>query len=74
MQAVGYFLCSQSLLISTLDYGRNDSLVKLLYSIAHDNLDQLVGEEAERLEAINKICSISEIQLREIKKMPRKRR
>lgn len=68
LQAVGYFLCSQSLLISTLDYGRNDSLVKLLYSIAHDNLDQLIGEEAERLEAINKICSISEVQLREIKK------
>ncbi|KAI7897586.1 uncharacterized protein BX663DRAFT_444794 [Cokeromyces recurvatus] len=55
-------------MISAIVYGKNDSFVKLLYSIAHDNLDQLVGEEAEKLEAINKICSISEIQLRKIKK------
>lgn len=67
LRAIGYFLCSQSLSISTLEYGRNDSLVKLLYSIAHDNLDQLIGEEAEKLEAIDKICSISEIQLHKIK-------
>ncbi|ORE18894.1 hypothetical protein BCV71DRAFT_178751, partial [Rhizopus microsporus] len=47
LQAVGYFLCSQSLSISTLDYGKNDFFVRLLYSIAHDSIEQLVGEEAE---------------------------
>lgn len=35
LQAVGHFLCSQSLSINTLDYGKNDSLIKLLYTIAH---------------------------------------
>jgi hypothetical protein len=74
LRAIGFFLCSQSLSISTLDYGKNDFFVRLLYSIAHTNLEQLIGEEAEKLEAINNICSGSEIQLREIKKMPGKRR
>ncbi|KAL4211507.1 hypothetical protein AB4K20DRAFT_1976633 [Rhizopus microsporus] len=46
-EPVGYFLCSQSLSISTLDYGKNDFFVRLLYSIAHDSIEQLVGEEAE---------------------------
>ncbi|KAI7906750.1 uncharacterized protein BX663DRAFT_534801 [Cokeromyces recurvatus] len=55
LRAIGFFLCSQSLSISTLDYEKNDSFVKLLYSIAHDNLDQLVGEEAEKLDAIRDI-------------------
>lgn len=72
LRAIGYFLCSQSLSIITLDYGRNDSLVKLLYSIAHNNLDQLIGEEAEKLEAIDNICSIGEIQLHKIKQCLKK--
>ncbi|KAI8972474.1 hypothetical protein BDB01DRAFT_704406, partial [Pilobolus umbonatus] len=47
LQAVGYFLRSESLSISALDYGKNNYFVRLLYSIAHDNLEQLVGKEAE---------------------------
>lgn len=67
LQALGYFICSQSLSISTLDYGKNDKSVRLLYSIAHANLEQLSGEEDEKLEAINNICSSSQIQLHKIK-------
>lgn len=68
LKAIAHFLCSQSLSINTLEYGKNDSLVKLLYSIAHDNLGQLIGEEAENWEAINNICGITEIQLHKVKK------
>jgi hypothetical protein len=68
LQALSYFICSQSLSISTLDYGRNDKSVRLLYSIAHANLEQLSGEEDEKLEAISNICSSSQIQLHKIKR------
>ncbi|KAI9483767.1 MAG: hypothetical protein EXX96DRAFT_616733 [Benjaminiella poitrasii] len=52
LQAVGYFLCSQFLSTNTLDYGKNDSFIKLLYTIAQANLDQTMGEETEKLEAV----------------------
>lgn len=68
LQAVGHFLCSQSLSINTLDYGKNDSLIKLLYTIAQGNLDQIMGEETEKLEAVKNIYDISEIQLQKVKK------
>ncbi|KAI7871955.1 uncharacterized protein EV154DRAFT_556542 [Mucor mucedo] len=68
LQAVGHFLCSQSLSINTLDYGNNDSLMKLLYAIAQRNLDQIIGEETEKLEAVKNICDISETQLQKVKK------
>ena len=48
LQAVGYFICSQSLSISTLDYEKNNKSVRLLYSITHANLEQLSGEEDEK--------------------------
>lgn len=44
LQALGYFICSQSLPINTLNYGKNDKSARLLYSIAHANLEQLRGE------------------------------
>ncbi|KAI8090344.1 hypothetical protein BDF21DRAFT_320822, partial [Thamnidium elegans] len=50
-----------------LDYGKNDKTVKLLYSIAHTNLEQLSGEEEEKLEAISNICNSNQIQLQKIK-------
>ncbi|KAG1225569.1 hypothetical protein G6F35_003340 [Rhizopus arrhizus] len=68
LQALGDFVCSQSLSMSTLDYGKNDEWVKLLYSIAHDNFKQLSGEENEKLESISNICSSSQIQLHKIKR------
>ncbi|GAA5799980.1 hypothetical protein HPULCUR_005401 [Helicostylum pulchrum] len=68
LQALGHFICSQSLSMSTLDYGKNDKWVKLLYSIAHANLKQLSGEEEEKLEAISNICSSSQIQLHKVKR------
>lgn len=68
LQALGYFICSQALSISTLDYGKNDKTVKLLYSIAHANVEQLSGEEDEKLEAISNICNSSQIQLQKIKR------
>ncbi|KAG0735655.1 hypothetical protein G6F62_008531 [Rhizopus arrhizus] len=52
LQALGDFVCSQSLSMSTLDYGKNDEWVKLLYSIAHDNFKQLSGEENEKLRCL----------------------
>ncbi|EIE84381.1 hypothetical protein RO3G_09091 [Rhizopus delemar RA 99-880] len=39
------------------------TLIKLLYTIAQGNLDQIMGEETEKLEAVKNICDISEIQL-----------
>ncbi|KAI8641165.1 hypothetical protein BD408DRAFT_433503 [Parasitella parasitica] len=68
LQALGHFICSQSLSLSTLDYGKNDKWVRLLYSIAHANLEQLSGEEDEKLEAISNICTSSQIQLHKIKR------
>ncbi|GAA5808633.1 hypothetical protein MFLAVUS_002025 [Mucor flavus] len=68
LQALGYFICSQAVSISLLDYGKNDKTVKLLYSIAHANLEQLSGEEDEKLQAINNICNSSQMQLQKIKR------
>lgn len=52
LQALGHFICSQAVSINTLNDGKNDQTIKLLYSIAHANLKQLRGEEDEKLEAI----------------------
>lgn len=57
-----------------MDYGKNDSLIKLLYTIAQGNLDQIMGEETEKLEAVKNICDISKIQLQKVKKTPGTRR
>ncbi|KAG2205438.1 hypothetical protein INT47_007223, partial [Mucor saturninus] len=54
LEALGHFICSQSLSMSTLDYGKNDKWAKLFYSVAHANIKQLCGEEDEKLEAIDK--------------------
>ncbi len=40
----------------------------MLYFIANSNLEQLIGEESEKLESINNICNITETQLTKIKK------
>jgi hypothetical protein len=40
----------------------------LLYFIANSNLEQLIGEESEKLESINNTCNNTETQLTKIKK------
>ncbi|KAI8977682.1 hypothetical protein BDF20DRAFT_876304 [Mycotypha africana] len=42
--------------------------MRLLYAITQGNLDQLMGEETEKLEAVKSICNITEIQLQKVKK------
>ncbi|CAO3703384.1 unnamed protein product [Rhizopus stolonifer] len=68
LQALGYFICSQATSLSTLDYEKNAKTVRLLYSFANANLEQLSREEIEKLEAISNICDTSQIQLQKIKR------
>ncbi|KAI7907728.1 uncharacterized protein BX663DRAFT_9563 [Cokeromyces recurvatus] len=63
LAAIDMFLCSQKLSIKHLDCGSDDSTMKLLYKVAMIYVQQLVGEETEKAEAIKLICDNTENQI-----------
>ncbi|KAI9360268.1 hypothetical protein BD770DRAFT_319080, partial [Pilaira anomala] len=67
LHIIGCFLCSQSRSIITLYYAKEDPFRRVLYAIANRNLGDIVGEESKKLDAIGKVCDITEIQLNKIK-------
>lgn len=64
LAAVGLFLCSQKLSITHLISGSQDATMKLLYKIAVENVQQLIGEEKEITEGIKAICDNTSVQLK----------
>ncbi|KAI7907775.1 uncharacterized protein BX663DRAFT_539207 [Cokeromyces recurvatus] len=56
LAAIGLFLCSQKLCITHLVSGSQDTKMKLLYKIAMNNIQQLLGEEEETTKGIKAIC------------------
>ncbi|EIE83962.1 hypothetical protein RO3G_08667 [Rhizopus delemar RA 99-880] len=67
LAAIGLFLCSQKLSITHLVSGGQDTSMKLLYKIAVNNVQQLLGEEEETTKRIRAICDNASVQLEKIK-------
>lgn len=67
LAAIGLFLCSQKLSITHLVSGAQDTTMKLLYKIAMNNIQQLLGEEEEKTKGIKAICDNTHVQLEKIK-------
>ncbi|KAG0749666.1 hypothetical protein G6F16_004842 [Rhizopus arrhizus] len=67
LAAIGLFLCSQKPSITQLVSGGQDTTMKLLYKIAVNNVQQLLGEEEEITKGIKAICDNTCVQLEKIK-------
>jgi hypothetical protein len=67
LAAIGLFSCSQKLSITHLVSGDQDTIMKILYKIAMNNIQQLLGEEEEKTKGTKAICDNTHVQLEKIK-------
>ncbi|ORZ00676.1 hypothetical protein BCR43DRAFT_485621 [Syncephalastrum racemosum] len=60
------FLSTQASSIRTMDYGRQDPTIRLLYAIDHEHATCLTGAEDENVQGIKNICEVTTSQLEKV--------